>query len=261
MTPTVRRIRSAVAVAAIGGVAFSACGIAHDVQAVKKVAGDIRGNKATIDSFSTKLQSSASSTFAATYVTTGSSPTTVVYAVKPPTGVAFVNDPSGKADATDALSIVVNADGEYTCMPGGSAGSGSGSSGSSGSSPTCQKLGTASAATENAIFTFYTPAHWVTFLRDFALAAGIAGDKVTTSTMTVNGFSLNCVDFQAAGVPGTSTICTTAQGILGYVKVADDSTSFEITHYTSSPPASLFRLPAGAKVTTDTVPAGSGSAS
>jgi hypothetical protein len=113
-------------------------------------------------------------------------------------------------------------------------------------------LGTADAATENQIFNIYTPAHWVGFLRDFSLVAGLAGDKVTSSTMTVNGFSLNCVDFNAPGVAGTSTICSTAQGILGYVKVASDSTSFEIQSFSTSPPASLFELPPGATVTTVT---------
>jgi len=53
-------------------------------------------------------------------------------------------------------------------------------------------------------------------------------------------------------VPGTSTICSTAQGILGYVKVASDSTSFQITNYSPSPSASLFQVPAGATVTTAT---------
>jgi hypothetical protein len=113
-------------------------------------------------------------------------------------------------------------------------------------------VGSTDAANENKIFNFYTPSHWISFLRDFSLAAGIAGDKVSSSTMTVNGFAMNCVDFQAAGVPGTSTICTTAQGILGYVKVASDSTSFEITAFSSSPPVSLFELPPGATVTTGT---------
>jgi hypothetical protein len=84
------------------------------------------------------------------------------------------------------------------------------------------------------------------------LAAGIAGDKLTSSTMTVNGFAMNCVDFQAGGVPGTSTICTTSQGILGYVKVASDTTSFEIQAFSTSPPPSLFELPPGADVTTVT---------
>jgi hypothetical protein len=65
----------------------------------------------------------------------------------------------------------------------------------------------------------------------------------------VNGFAMQCVDFQASGVPGTSTICTTAQGILGYVKVAADATSFEIKSYSSSPPSSLFEPPPGATIT------------
>ena len=68
--------------------------------------------------------------------------------------------------------------------------------------------------------------------------------------MTVNGFAMQCVDLVAPGVPGTSTICTTAQDILGYVKVASDSTSFEITSYSASPAPSLFELPAGARITT-----------
>jgi hypothetical protein len=41
---------------------------------------------------------------------------------------------------------------------------------------------------------------------------------------------------------------------LGYVRVASNSTSFELKSYSTSPPASLFALPAGAKVTTVTIP-------
>ena len=67
--------------------------------------------------------------------------------------------------------------------------------------------------------------------------------------MTVNGFTMNCVDLRATGVPGTSTICSTAQGILGYVNVASDSTSFEIERYSTSPDSSLFALPPGATIT------------
>jgi hypothetical protein len=213
---------------------LSGCGV---VNAVKKVEHDVRGNKATIDAFNSKLQSGAAVPFEATYVTTGSSPATIVYAVQPPKGLAFQTMPSS---GSGGVSIIVNSSGEYTCTPP-----------SSGSGPsTCQQLDTANSAAENQIFDFYTPSHWITFLRDFSLAAGIAGDKVTSSTMTVNGFTMQCVDFQASGVPGTSTICSTAQGILGYVKVASDSTSFEIKSYSASPSPSLFELPPGATVTT-----------
>ena len=118
---------------------------------------------------------------------------------------------AGSGDTTP-VHIVVNSSGEFACSQPSVTGS------ASGTQWTCQKLGTADAATENKIFDFYTPAHWVGFLKDFSLAAGLAGDKVSSSTMTVNGFAMNCVDLVAPGVAGTSTICTTAQGILGYVE-------------------------------------------
>jgi hypothetical protein len=214
----------------------TACGV---VSRARAAIHDVEGNKATINAFTAKVQSGEASPFEATYVTTGSSPTTVVYAVHPPTGLSFTESPT--AGSAPSVDLVVNSTGEFSCTPP-----------SSGGSWTCQKLDGTSSATENQIFDFYTPAHWVTFLRDFSLAAGIAGDRVTSSTMTVNGFPMSCVDFQASGTPGTSTICTTAQGILGYVKVAADSTSFEIKSYSPSPPASLFQTPPGATITTVT---------
>jgi hypothetical protein len=232
------RPKLAVGVAVLIGV-FGLAGCAA-IDKVKSAVHVIRGNQATIDAFASKLQSDSAGTFEATYITTGSAPATIVYAVRPPTGVAFIETPSGGDDPTP-VHLVVNASGEFACTQ------------PSGDAPwRCQKVAVANAATENKIFDFYTPTHWVSFLRAFSLAAGLAGDTVTSSTMTVNGFAMSCVDFVAAGVPGTSTICTTAQGILGYVKVASDSTSFEIQSFSTSPPATLFELPAGAIVTTGT---------
>ncbi len=217
----------------LSALAASGCGA---VNAAKRAVHGIEGNKATIDAFTGRMRTGEGSAFEATYVTTGSTPATIVYAVRPPKGVAFTETPSGGARTVD---IVVNSSGEFSCSPP-----------AEGSAPwTCQKLDAANAATERQIFDFYTPAHWVTFLRDFSLAAGLAGDKVTSSTMTVNGFDLRCVDLQASGVPGTSTICSTEQGILGYVKVATDATSFEIKSYSASPAASLFETPPGATIT------------
>ncbi len=235
-----RRVTRSVAVAMVlGSLGLTSCGV---VTAVRKVENAVKGNKATINSFTNKIKSSEGTTFEAIYVTTGSAPATIVYAVQPPQGLTFEDTPSGASSST--AHIIVNPSGEYSC----SAASASGTS--SGSSVSCQKLGAADAAAQNQIFDLYTPSHWTTFLKDFSLAAGLAGDKVTSSTMTVNGFSMQCVDFNASGVPGTSTICSTAQGILGYVKVATDSTSFEIKSYSATPPASLFQLPPGATITT-----------
>jgi len=231
-----RHVAAAIAaVLVLGIVGLSSCGV---VKAVRKVEHDVTGNKATIDNFTNKISSSQGTTFEATYATSGSAPATIVYGVQPPKGLAFQDTPSG-ASAPN-VDLIVNASGEYSCTRASSSSSG----------PTCQRLGTADATAENQIFSFYTPSHWTSFLRDFSLAAGLAGDKVTSSTMTVNGFALQCVDFVASGVAGTSTICSTAQGILGYVNVASDSTSFEIKSYSASPPASLFELPPGATITT-----------
>jgi hypothetical protein len=229
-------------VVVLGGFGLTGCSV---VAKVKNAVHDIRGNKATIDAFTTKMQSGQAPTFEVTYVTTGSSPAQIVYAVEAPNGLAFTDTPSGGNDAT-TVDIVVNSSGEFSCSSGPGGGSSSG--------PACQKLQPVDETTENKIFDFYTPAHWVAFLRDFSIAAGFAGDKVTSSSMTVNGFKMSCVDFNASGVPGTSTICTTAQVVLGYVKVASDATSFEITSYSTSPPASLFKLPPGATVTNVSTP-------
>jgi hypothetical protein len=222
----------ALMVAALG---FNSCSV---IKKVKTAVHDIKGNKATIDSFNAKL-SGAATTFEATYVTTGSAPATIVYAVQPPKGVAFDDTPTGGTGDTTPVHLVANSTGEYGC-----------SQASASAQWTCDKLPPESAKTQNEIFNFYTPAHWIGFLRDFSLAAGFAGDKVSSSTKTVNGFAMNCVDFNAPGTPGTSTICSTSEGILGYVKVATDSTSFEITKYSDSPAPSLFQLPPGAKVNT-----------
>jgi hypothetical protein len=232
-----RRGMTAVAVVALGVFGLSAC---STIDKIKSAVHDVRGNKAVIDGFNSKL-SNAPSTFEAVYTTTGSAPATVTYAAQVPKDVAFTLAPTGGSGDTTPAHLVQNASGEYACDQ-------------TSGQWNCSKIDGIAASSQNAIIDFYTPAHWTKFLSGFALAAGLAGDKVTTSTMSLNGFSMNCIDLTAPGVSGKSTICTTSQGVLGYVGVAGDSTNFEITKYSSSPPASLFQLPAGAKITTVTVP-------
>jgi hypothetical protein len=243
---TRRHVAVIVAVALMfGGAGLTGCGV---IKAVKKVASNVEGDKTRMAAFTNKIKAGEGTTFEATYVTTGSSPAKVVYAVEPPKGLLFQLTPAktatttttagGTSNSVDTFDVIVNPSGEYSCSP----------PSSSGARWTCEKLPKTSAADYNNILDFYTPAHWVTFLDDAALAAGFAGDKVSSSSLTVNGFPMSCVDLVASGVPGTSRICTTAQNILGYVKVAGSSTSFEITSYSSSPAASLFGLPPGAKV-------------
>ncbi|MGO8875067.1 MAG: hypothetical protein ACLQNG_04785 [Acidimicrobiales bacterium] len=229
----------------LGGFGLTGCGI---IKAAKKIVHGVEQNRATMDAFTNKIQSGPT-TFEATYVTTGSSPATVVYAVQPPNGAMLSDTPTGAGTSpagtsTGPFQFIVNPSGEYACTH------------PSGSSPkwSCEMLPKTSAADYENILNFYTPTHWVTFLKDFALAAGFAGDKVSSSSLSVNGFNMSCVDFVATGEPGTSLICTTAQNILGYVKVAGDSTSFQIKSYSTAPSSSLFQLPPGATVTTIPIP-------
>jgi hypothetical protein len=152
--------------------------------------------------------------------------------------------------------MLANNSGGYSCSPGSpatSAATPANSTSANGPGWSCTKLGDAKQVLSSGLVDVYTPSHWVAFLDVVAIAAGLAGDSVTSSTRVVNGFDMNCVNLRASGVKGTSTICTTSQGVLGYVKVADDSTSFEIKSYSSTPTASLFQLPAGATVTTPQV--------
>ena len=234
MAKVSRRIGTLAVIVATAGLLVTGCSV---VSKVRQTVHNVEGNKATIDSFTQNLQSNQSSPFEASYTTTGSSPATVVYAVDPAKGGLAFHETQTGANASN-VQLIVNSSGEYACNQNGSGGAWS-----------CQMLGKADAAAQNKIFDIYTPSHWVSFLKGVSLVAGLAGDKVTSSTMSLNGFSMNCVDLVAHGVPGTSTICSTSQGILGYVKVASDSTSFQITNYSSSPAGSLFQLPPGATVT------------
>jgi hypothetical protein len=224
-------------VALVASAGLSGCAAVHVVKAANHVRHNVEGDKATIDTFAGTLKSGTATPFVATYVTSGHSPATITYAVQPPNDIDFSDTPSGFNGPS--FHLVANSTGSYTCEP----------ATNSGAAPTCEKLGNAAAASRNKILDLYTAAHWVNFLKGLSVAAGLAGDRVGTSLKNVNGFSLNCVDFHAAGVKGKSTICSTAQGILGYVKVASSPTNFAIKAYSTSPPASLFELPPGAKVT------------
>ncbi|MHB8439189.1 MAG: hypothetical protein ACYDD4_08515 [Acidimicrobiales bacterium] len=77
--------------------------------------------------------------------------------------------------------------------------------------------------------------------------ANAAGVGLSYSTQSFAGQSATCVT--VAG-PTTGKYCVTNSGILAYVSAA--GATFQLTSYTSSPPASIFSAPAGATI--ETVP-------
>jgi hypothetical protein len=230
-----RRIAGLAAVAVLLS-SIGAAGCSLD-KGFRRAGRDIASNRKVIDQFTASIKTGGTTPFAVTYRTTGADLATIRYAVRPPADVAFRERTLG--DGAGGVDLIANSAGEYSCSPP-----------AAGGRWRCRKLGHASAIVRNQILDLYTPAHWVAFLKGFSVAAGFAGDKVRPSRLTVNGFRLRCIDFRAFGVGGTSRICTTAQGILGYVKVATSPASFEITSYTAAPAAALFRLPPGARIIT-----------
>jgi hypothetical protein len=234
--PVQSRILAAAGAVIVLSAASAGCSVVNKINNIRHT---VDKNRATITAFTQGLQNSKAVPFQVTYATAGGSPATVVYAVRPPKDISFSETASGGGSV--ATRLIANSSGKYSC-----------SQASVGGHWTCAKLRKANASAQNGLFDIYTPSHWVTFLHVFAVGAGLAGDRVSTSTKTVNGFPMNCVDLFAKGSgtkgSGMSTICTTRQNILGYVKVAGQPTVFEIKNYTSAPPASAFRLPPGATV-------------
>ncbi|HEY3841678.1 MAG TPA: hypothetical protein VGL48_00370 [Acidimicrobiales bacterium] len=82
------------------------------------------------------------------------------------------------------------------------------------------------------------------------LLSKLAGIKATSSSATIGGQPSTCVTVTVHGNGGK--YCVTKKGILSYAGTS--SSYFELTKFTSSPPASLFSLPSGA--TTVTLPTG-----
>jgi hypothetical protein len=83
------------------------------------------------------------------------------------------------------------------------------------------------------------------------LGSKVLGIKAVEGSQTIAGQSTTCVTVTIkSGQVGK--YCVTKQGVLAYA--GSDKSYFELTHYSTSPAASLFVLPAGA--TTITLPGG-----
>jgi hypothetical protein len=195
----------------------------------RPLAGGAAAGRAAVDSFIAELQPGTAAPFEAQYVTTGSTARKIVYAVRPPGELMFQDTAlvSGRG-----RQIVVNGSGEYLCLSPGHA------------RWTCRQLDRASAAAQNETFGVYTPAHWAAFLKAYVPAPGA---RVTTFTTSANLPGMNCLDFSPPGTRGIDVVCVAAPGILGLVTF--HATAFMIESFDPSPPASLFGLPPGAKVT------------
>jgi hypothetical protein len=81
---------------------------------------------------------------------------------------------------------------------------------------------------------------------ELSLGAHANGIKVTAASAKIAGQAVTCVTVTAHGQG--EKYCVTKQGLLAYAGETK-STYFELTKYSSSPPASLFTVPAASTVT------------
>jgi hypothetical protein len=236
-----------VVVASLCCLGISATGCGRILRSVvnKATHGKLNQDAKAIDALTSKIKAGQTATYVVTYKTTGSAPATIRVAASPPKDFAFTDTASTGQGTTD---LIENASGAYSC----SQASGRGAKWS------CAKFDQGSASDFAAAEVLYTPKYWVDFLTPLRYA-GLAGISITSSTMTVNGFDLQCIvvtgntgstTTSTGGSASSSTVCVTQQGIIAYAKTSTDSTAFEITGYSTSPPASLFQVPAGATVST-----------
>src|SRR5271167_219734 len=98
-----RRIGSLAALLVAVGVLATGCSA---LSKVKQAVHTVEGNKATIDSFTQNLQSTKDTAFEATYITTGSSPATIVYAVDPSSGGLAFHETQTASNAANTQVIV-----------------------------------------------------------------------------------------------------------------------------------------------------------
>jgi len=222
-----------VAVVVIPGV-LGLTGCSKVINAIKTV-HNVLHQGAAISALSNKIKAADKSPYEVTYVTTGANPVTTELASSPPHELAFGTTVSGQV-----IDVIQNSKGEFACSRGVS----------SSATWSCIEVKGAEAATYKVMYALYSGAYWIDFLRLYSAAAALQGVTIHSTTMSVNGFALQCDVIVNKKNPSTSKWCVTSEGVLGYVSVSSAKADFEIKSYSASPQASLFQVPAGATITT-----------
>jgi len=236
----------------MGGLVLAGCAAGHAVTKGSHpvasshvvVRSSVAGNGGALGRMITKLQAVAATPFEAEYMVGGMDPPVIVYAVRPPDGLLVKVTTFGVKGRR--IQFVVNGSGSYLCR-------------SPGTGParwTCQQLDRAGVAAQQRVFGVYTAAHWAAYLKTVRLAAGTKATTVRAHALPTIGTGarddrMSCIDFRPAGAPagfrGIRTICAAASGVLGSVMGCHGPT-IVMGRYITSPPASLFQLPPGAKI-------------
>ena len=180
--------------------------------------------------------------------------------------------PKSNFSTSDDSSVINNGKTTYYCSTTAGSTSNSGNSGNSGSTSNSGNTGNSGSSTTTSttskssvqclsekganpllgVEDLFSPAVALGALSEAkeGLVSKLLGIKVSSSSATFAGQPSTCISVSVRGKGGK--YCVTKQGLLSYS--GSSSSYFELTKYSSKPPAGLFSLPAGA--TTVTVPGG-----
>jgi len=237
--------RTAVGTAVIGGaVLLAACGSSSSSSttttgATATTAAGGSDAAAKLDTLAGNVKSAQQSTFRAIYTSSsGGSSSTITLAQAPPKQLFSATDSSGST-----TTLINTGTTTYSCSGGGS------------STVTCTSIGgKVAGAALTSLINVYNGSTALTVFNAWrsAIVARVAGVSLNFTDTTIAGQPSTCANWSRSG--DTATYCVTSSGVLAKVEASGGSsgsgTSFELTSYSSSPPASSFAVPAGATVVT-----------
>jgi hypothetical protein len=244
------RARWALAVAAVAaGTLAAGCGGSSTSPSSTAATGSTTGTGGTsgqLKALGGSIQAAKNATFKAVYTSTssGGGTETVTLEQSPPKQVFSTTDSSGNTS-----TLLNTGSATYAC------------SASPDSAPTCTSMAAAGGAGAlSALIGVYNGSAALSVINGWQsiVAAHLTGVSLTFSNATVAGQPVRCAKWSYQG--SDATYCVTDSGVLAKVATSGggsssaSSSNFELTSFTTSPPASDFELPAGATVVT--VPTG-----
>ena len=176
---------------------------------------------------SSEVQAGKGASYKATYTShsVSGTPQTITIEQKPPKSVF----------TTSSGSVINEGTRTYFCT-------------SAGAQQQCVSESSTGANPFQSITNFFDPTTLLSEFRAAEAAAGshTAGYSVAFSDSTYAGLQAKCLHYTSGSQ--TVTYCVTDSGILAYAQSAGGT--FELTGFSSTPPASDFALPAGATIVT-----------
>ncbi len=198
------------------------------------------GSSDRLKSFGGTIKAAKNATFKAVYSSrsSGGSPETITLEQSPPKQSFSTTDSSGNVS-----TLLNTGTATYACDS------------SQGGTPTCTSMSSAGGAGAlTSLIDVYNGSSALTAINGWQslVAAHLTGVSLTFSNTTIAGQAVRCANWRYQG--SSTSYCVTGGGVLAKVETSGGSSSssgnssFELTSFTTSPPASDFDLPAGATI-------------